>query len=34
MRNAIEIHALTKRYGTLTALDEVSFEVGRASYSA
>ena len=29
MRNAIEIHALTKRYGTLTALDEVSFEVGR-----
>ena len=29
MRNAIEIHALTKRYGILTALDEVSFEVGR-----
>lgn len=25
--NAIEIHNLTKRYGTLTALDNVSFEV-------
>ena len=33
MRNAIEIHALTKRYGILTALDEVSF-AGGASYSA
>ena len=27
--NAIEAHNLTKRYGTLTALDDVSFEVAR-----
>ena len=26
---AIGIHALTRRYGTLTALDGVSFSVGR-----
>lgn len=28
--NAIEAHNLTKRYGTLTALDDVSFEVARS----
>ena len=29
VRNAIEVRGLTKRYGSLTALDGVSFEVGR-----
>lgn len=28
-RNAIETAGLTKRYGTLTALDNVTFEVAR-----
>lgn len=27
--NAIEVSGLTKRYGTVTALDGVSFRVGR-----
>lgn len=31
--NAIEVSGLTKRYGTVTALDGVSFRVGRGSCS-
>lgn len=29
VQHAIEIHGLTKRYGTLTAIENITFEVGR-----
>ena len=34
MRSMIELNAVTKRYGTLTAVDNVSFSVGTGEYFA
>lgn len=33
VRNAIEIRGLTKRYGSLTAIENITFEVRRGSCS-